>query len=80
MISADVKGQIHEAIENIDDPEVLQIIHDLAQRAYPATATITLSTEQKVALEKSQADLLHGRIMDADEADQQTINWLNSAK
>lgn len=76
MSIAEIKERIHEQIENLSDTDVLLVIDDLLTQNYRPSADIRLSADQKIALEKSEADLVSGRVMTRERAAMQVSDWL----
>ena len=76
MSIAEIKERIHEQIENLSDADVLLVIDDLLTQNYRPSADIHLSAEQKIALGKSEADLVDGRVLTREKAAMQVSDWL----
>ena len=76
MSIAEIKERTHEQIENLSDTDVLLVIDDLLTQNYRPSADIHLSAEQKIALGKSEADLVAGRVLTREKAAMQVSDWL----
>ena len=76
MSMTKIKERIHEQIENLADQDVLLVIDDLLAHSYHPSADIKLSNDQKLALEKSEADLAAGRVFSREKAALQVSDWL----
>jgi predicted transcriptional regulator len=76
MSIAEIKERIHEQIENLSDTDMLLVIDDLLSQNYKPSEDIRLSTEQKIALQKSEADFTAGRVLTREKAASQVSDWL----
>lgn len=71
-----IKERIHEQIENLADQDVLLVIDDLLAHSYQPSKDIRLSNDQRIALEKSEADFAAGRVLSREKAALQVSDWL----
>ena len=73
----ELKSQLHESIENIDDEELLQAAKDLLDRKYEPTKEVSLNNYQKERIGKAKESIARGESLTNAQADELVAKWLN---
>ena len=76
MSVAELKGVLHESIENINDEDLLFVLKEIIDEQYRVKQGLILSTERRQALELSEKDAKEGRFVSNEESDRQVNAWL----
>ena len=77
MKTQELKILLHESIENIDDEDILNAVHDLLSRKYQSTDEQNLPEEQIQRIETSKLQIANGEFLTNEEADKLVDKWLN---
>ena len=76
MSIAELKANLHEGIQNIDDEELLLIIKELIEENYNFSGEIILTKKQEQALAEAHADIEAGRVYSEEEVKNHIDAWL----
>ena len=76
MSLATLKTNLHEAIENEQNEEVLQIIESVLTQEENFKEPLTVSVDQVKELEVSYNESLADKVMDIEKANQMIDEWL----
>ena len=76
MSTEDIKGILHESIENIDDNEFLLIIKELVEHKYQPTDSPKLTEWQLKRIEESEKQIKKGEYYTDEQADKAIDKWL----
>lgn len=76
MGTDEIKGKLHESIENIDDTEFLLTIKELIDRKYQSTDTPQLSEPQIIRIRESEKQIPRGCYYTDEQADRLIDRWL----
>ena len=78
MTTTQIKSFLHESIENIDDPEFLQMIKEIVEDKY-SPPELQLTQWQKDRIEESKRQIKEGKFLTNEEADALVEKWLNES-
>lgn len=73
----ELKKQLHESIENIDDKELLVLAKSLLDRKYSPGETITLNEYQENRINDANKSIEAGESLSNEQADKLVAEWLN---
>jgi hypothetical protein len=76
MSTDEIKGRIHEGIENIDDTEFLLTIKELIERKYQSGDTPKLTEYQLKRIKESEQQIKSGEYFTDDQVDKIIDKWL----
>jgi hypothetical protein len=76
MSTDEIKGRIHEGIENIDDNEFLLTIKELIERKYQSIDVPKLTKYQFKRIKESEQQVNDGDYFTDDQADKIIEKWL----
>ena len=73
-----LRSLLHESIENIDDPDLLLALKELAERKYSAVAMPRLTQAQIDRIDESRRQIEAGQFLTNEQADAIVDKWLNA--
>jgi hypothetical protein len=73
----ELKKQLHESIENIDDEELLSLAKSILDRKYSPTEKVTLNTYQEKRINDAKKSIESGRTLTNEKEDRLVTQWLN---
>ena len=76
MSTEEIKGILHESIENIDDNEFLLTIKELIEHKYQPKGTPKLSSWQLKRIQESELQIERGEFFTDQQADKIIDKWL----
>ena len=76
MSTEEIKSQLHEGIENIDDNEFLLAIKELIDRKYNPLDFTELSELQMERIKDSESQIENGEFFTNEQADKIIDKWL----
>lgn len=76
MSTDEIKGRLHESIENIDDNEFLLTIKELIEHKYQPEDSPKLTEGQLKRIKKSEEQIINGDFLTNAEADKAIDKWL----
>ena len=72
----EIKGKLHESIENIDDNEFLLTIKEIIEHKYQAEDSIELPEWQLKRIEESERQIENGEFYTDEQVDNVIDKWL----
>ncbi|MBV6492752.1 MAG: hypothetical protein LDLANPLL_00749 [Turneriella sp.] len=76
MSVAELKNELHEGIENLQDMQLLHIIKSIIEQQYKSMSSITLSGRRREQLEAARREAAEQLTLSSDESDQEIDTWL----
>jgi len=76
MTTEEIKRQLFEGINNIDEPDFLLTLKELIERKYSETRTPLLSEKQVAYIRKSEKEIEKGEYYTDDQVNQIIDQWL----
>ncbi len=76
MSTNEIKGKLHESIENIDDNEFLLTIKEIIEHKYQAEDSIELPEWQLKRIEESERQIENGEFYTDEQVDKVIDKWL----
>lgn len=76
MSTNEIKQQLMEGIENIDDNDFLLTIKELIDRKYSTSAIPVLTSQQKQRIAESEQQIENGDYLPDDEVNKLISQWL----
>jgi len=76
MSLATIKTNLHEAIENEQNEEVLQILESVLAQEENSSEPLTVSADQVKELQVSYNESLADKVIDIEKANQMIDEWL----
>ncbi len=76
MRTDEIKGKLHESIENIDDNEFLMTIKEIIEHKYQAKDSIKLPEWQLKRIEESEKQIQNGEFYTDEQVDKAIDKWL----
>ncbi|OYT12720.1 MAG: hypothetical protein B6I19_08865 [Bacteroidetes bacterium 4572_114] len=76
MSTNEIKGKLHESIENIDDNEFLLTIKEIIEHKYQAEDSIELPEWQLKRIEESERQIENGEFYTDEQVDNVIDKWL----
>lgn len=73
----DIKSELHESIENIDDIDFLVAIKQIVARKYESSPEPKLTQWQLDRINDSKSQIEHGAGISNERADELVAKWLN---
>jgi predicted transcriptional regulator len=77
MSTEEIKNQLYEGIENIDDNEFLMTIKELIDQKYSTSSIPKLSDWQIQMIKESEKQIENGEFLTNDEVEKLIDKWLN---
>ncbi len=77
MDTITIRQQLHETIENVDDPDLLGLVKDILGHKYHSDSFVKISEHQKDRISASINSIESGDFLSEDQADNLVKNWLN---
>jgi hypothetical protein len=71
-----IRNEIIDKLLAISDKEYLMALHRLVENSTVKNEKIKFTEEQKLMLEMSELDILHGQIISQDDLDRNDLEWL----
>lgn len=76
MSTDEIKGRLHESIENIDDTEFLLTIKELIEHKYQPTDSPKLTEWQLKRIKESEKQIEKGEFYTDEQVDKAINKWL----
>ncbi len=76
MSTNEIKGRLHEGIENIDNYEFLMTIKDLIEHKYQPVASPKLTEWQLKRIKESEEQIENGEFLTDQQVDKIIDKWL----
>jgi hypothetical protein len=77
MSKEELKSLLHESIENIDDDSLLVAMQEMLNIKYQGIDKPLLSAEQLASLDEAKKEILAGRFLTNEEANNLSEKWLS---
>jgi len=77
MSVAELKGVLHEGIENVQDERLLSLIKEMIEQQYKPESTLTLNSERIRQLNIARAENQAGQTISSKDSDREVDTWLN---
>lgn len=76
MNTGTLKRELHEAIENIHDVDLLQLLREMVSEDYHSRGPVKLTALQKAGLEEARREMETGKVHTVEEANELIDQWL----